>query len=136
MPCLCSATSAAVCGACRRLSSPSGRSPASKRCNRVALFTIDEAEALLPRITELLLDMQRCKREIDGLRDGLGHAVHASSGNGHVKDEPQLAEQRRRAESFVEQLNEGLAAINELGAELKDLDQGLIDFPYERDGRV
>ena len=102
----------------------------------MALFTLDEAEALLPRIRDILLDMQRCKREVDELRDGLGHAISASAGNGHVKDEPALGEQRRRAEALVEQLNHGLSEINALGAELKDVDQGLIDFPHERDGRV
>jgi hypothetical protein len=100
------------------------------------LFTLDQAEALLPRLNELLLDMQRCKREIDALRGDLGHAVHRSAGNGHVKDETELAGKRRRAEAFVEQLNAHLAEINTLGVELKDVDQGLLDFPHERDGRV
>ncbi len=102
----------------------------------MTLFTIEQAEALLPQLREILLDMQRCKREVDAVRGDLGHAVQAATGNGHVKDEPSLAEKRRRAESFVEQLNAGLARINELGVELKDMDQGLLDFPHEREGRV
>ena len=99
-------------------------------------FTLEQAEALLPQLRELLTEMQRCKRQVDALRDDLGHAVHSSTGNGHVKDESSLAEKRRRAESFVEQLNDGLAKINTLGVELKDIDQGLLDFPHEREGRV
>ena len=102
----------------------------------MTLFSIEQAEALLPQLREIVLDMQRCKREIDGVRGDLGHAAQSATGNGHVKDETTLAEKRRRAESFVEQLNEGLARINELGIELKDIDQGLLDFPHERDGRV
>lgn len=99
-------------------------------------FTLEQAEALLPEVRELLLDMQRCKREVDALRGDLGHAVHSATGNGHVKDESSLAEKRRRAESFVEQLNNGLARINALGVELKDVEQGLLDFPHEREGRI
>jgi hypothetical protein len=102
----------------------------------MALFSIAEAEALLPRLREILLDMQHCKREIDKVRDDLGSAVQAATGNGHVKDEPALAEKRQNAESLVERLNEGLARINQLGVELKDVDQGLLDFPHQRDGRV
>jgi hypothetical protein len=102
----------------------------------MTLFTIEQAEALLPQLREILLDMQRCKREIDGVRGDLGQAVQSATGNGHVKDESSLAEKRRRAEAFVEQLNSGLAQINELGVELKDIDQGLLDFPHEREGRV
>jgi hypothetical protein len=102
----------------------------------MTLFSIEEAEALLPRLREILDEMQRCKRAIDDVRGDLGQATQSATGNGHVKDEASLAEKRRRAESFVEQLNEGLAAINALGVELKDIDQGLLDFPHERDGRV
>jgi hypothetical protein len=99
-------------------------------------FTLAQAEALLPQLTDLVVDMQRCKREIDALRGDLGHAVERSTGNGHVKDEPDLAGKRRRAEAYVEQLNEHLARINALGVELKDIEQGLLDFPHESDGRV
>jgi hypothetical protein len=99
-------------------------------------FTREQAEALLPQLRDLLLEMQRCKREIDDLRGDLGQAVERSTGNGHVKDETDLAGKRRRAEAFVEQLNEHLARINALGVELKDVDQGLLDFPHEREGRV
>jgi hypothetical protein len=102
----------------------------------MTLFTRAQAEALLPELEEVLLDMQRCKREIDALRGDLGHAVERTAGNGHVKDESDLAGKRRRAESFVEQLNEHLSRINAMGVELKDLDQGLLDFPHEYDGRV
>lgn len=100
------------------------------------LFSIDEAEALLPQLREILLDMQRCKHAIDDVRGDLGQAVQSATGNGHVKDEGTLGEKRRRAEAFVEQLNAGLQKINALGVELKDIDQGLLDFPHERDGRV
>lgn len=100
------------------------------------LFTLDEAEALLPRAREELLAMQACKAQVDALRGDLGHAVGASTGNGHVRDEATLAAKRRRAESLVEELNERLARLNEWGVELKGLDEGLLDFPSERDGRA
>jgi hypothetical protein len=99
-------------------------------------FTVAEAEALLPRLREALLEMQRCKREIDVLRTQLVEKTESASGNGHVKDETALREQRRRAEALVERMNEVLADVNELGVEVKDVDQGLLDFPHERDGRV
>ena len=43
---------------------------------------------------------------------------------------------RREAQALVKRLNELLAEINGLGCELKGLDEGLIDFPTERDGRT
>jgi hypothetical protein len=100
------------------------------------LFTLEEAEDLLPRIRERLAAMQACKREVDAIRDYLEHAVSSTAGNGHVRDENTLAEKRRAAESLVEEINAGLRVLNDWGVELKGLDEGLIDFPSEREGRV
>ena len=100
------------------------------------LFTLAQAEALLPLVREQLLAMQAHKREVDELRGSFEHAAHKSTGNGHVKDEDALGEKRRRAEALVEQINERLARINEWGVELKGIDEGLIDFPSRRDERV
>jgi hypothetical protein len=100
------------------------------------LFTLEEAEALLPKARDELLAMQACKREIDVLREALVDVAGRATGNGHVKDEDSVAEKRRRAEALVEQLNERLARLNEWGIELKGLDEGLLDFPSEREGRV
>jgi hypothetical protein len=101
----------------------------------VRLYTLAEAQALLPQIREELAAMQACKREVDAIRGDLEHAAGKSSGNGHVKDERPLADKRRRAEALVEELNTRLQRFNEWGIELKGLDDGLVDFPSERDGR-
>jgi hypothetical protein len=100
------------------------------------LFTLDEAEAMLPQVRDEILGMQQAKREIDALRVSMQEVAHSATGNGHVKDENALAEKRRRAEALVEELNERLARINGWGIELKGIDEGLIDFPSDRDGRV
>jgi hypothetical protein len=100
------------------------------------LFTLEESEALLPALREELAAMRATKAELDGLREGLAHVVETSIGNGHVKDEDNVGRQRREAEALVEQLNERLARINGWGVELKGIDEGLFDFPSEREGRV
>jgi len=100
------------------------------------LFTIEEAEALLPQARDEVRAMQACKREIDVLRDVLVDVADRATGNGHVQEEVAVAEKRRRAEALVEQLNERLARLNEWGIEMKGLDEGLLDFPSDRDGRV
>lgn len=100
------------------------------------LFTLEQAEALLPQVREELLAMQALKRQVDGLRDELGHVAEKATGNGHVRDEDRVVRARRHAERLVEELNERLARINAWGIELKGLDEGLIDFPSEREGRV
>jgi hypothetical protein len=100
------------------------------------MFTLAQAEALLPQVRDELRAMQALKAEIDLLREALAHAVERSAGNGHVRSEDALAAQRRRAEELVEQLNERLARLNAWGVERMGHDEGLIDFPSEREGRV
>jgi hypothetical protein len=87
------------------------------------LFTLEQAEAMLPKVG-------------DDLRTALVHVVETSTGNGHVKDEDGLAQKRRRAEELVDDLNQRLTRINGWGIELKGIDEGLIDFPSEREGRT
>lgn len=100
------------------------------------LFTLAQAEELLPRVRDELLAMQTCKRELDTLRDELAHAVERSSGNGHVRHQDALVKKRLRAEALVNEINDRLARINGWGVELKGIDEGLVDFPSERAGRV
>ncbi len=100
------------------------------------LFTLEQAEAMLPEVRDELLSMQACKRELDDLRTALVRVAETSTGNGHVKDEDGLAQKRRRAEELVDDLNQRLMRINGWGIELKGIDEGLIDFPSERGGRT
>ena len=93
------------------------------------LFTVEEANALLPRLKELLDDLAIHR---DALREKAAHLepiLQAAKTNGGG---------RVGSEYGVEAYNLYLAIerIRELGVLLKDLDMGLLDFPHERDGRV
>src|SRR5437763_15403729 len=79
---------------------------------RMILFTLAQAEALLPQIRDELLAMQALKAEIDELRVDLSHVVQKSAGNGHVKDEEGIGQKRQRAETRVAELNERLERLN------------------------
>jgi hypothetical protein len=93
------------------------------------LFTVEEANALLPRLEELLREISVHR---DQMREKAPHLESillssASNGGGRVG-----------SEYGVEAYSLYLAAerIRELGVLLKDLDTGLLDFPHERDGRT
>ncbi|MBA3390517.1 MAG: DUF2203 domain-containing protein [Rubrobacter sp.] len=93
------------------------------------LFTVEEANALLPKLQELLLDVGRHR---DELREKAPHmepilTAAATNGGGRVG-----------SEYGVEAYNFYLAIerIREKGVILKDLEMGLVDFPHERDGRI
>lgn len=99
------------------------------------LFTLDEASALIPRLRDFLTEMQETKAQVDRLQSELAALSRAASGNGHLLV-AQMERKRREAQSLSERLNKGLEEINGLGCELKGLEEGLIDFPAEREGRT
>jgi hypothetical protein len=93
------------------------------------LFTVEEANALLPRLRELLADVSVHLR---ALRQKAPHlepilAAAGSNGGGRVGSEYGVEAYR---------LYVAIGHIRELGVLLKDLDRGLLDFPHERDGRI
>lgn len=99
------------------------------------LFTVEEAEALIPELTEILRSLQDCSRELEAVRRDLTTAARTAKGNGHVA-EPAARGSRQRAEELVAEINRLHARILGLGCELKGIEDGLIDFPAERDGRT
>ena len=103
------------------------------------LFTIDEANALLPRLTEIFrrMDPKLARlREIQDLVED-AEAYWHSKGEGMPEDERakygHLVAQAEEARGVVEA---DLREIQALGCELKDVQQGLIDFPARLEGNI
>jgi len=89
-------------------------------------FTLEEATGLLPRLTEILVEMRARRREPDRLRREFAEATARAAGDGHLL-ERELAEKRSAISDLARQ-------ITELGSELKDMDEGLVDFHALREG--
>ncbi len=101
---------------------------------RPRLFTLEEANALLPRLRNLLFQIQESKANHDRLEEQAEkYAQHVSS-NGHVV-EKKLNETRQELAKAATEVNSLIARVNELGCDVKDIDEGLVDFRTERDGR-
>jgi len=98
-------------------------------------FTLEEANALLPRLREILGEMQEKKAELDEVRGDLGQMTRTASGNGHLLAQ-QMDRKRRDGEALAARLNELLSEVHRMGCEMKGLEEGLIDFRSERDGRI
>ena len=93
------------------------------------LFSIDEANELIPDVAKKLQNIQRLYARIDGLRADARSAAEASNlgggmvgGTGYVR-------------SFYE-IGKLTTELHGDGIQLKDYSRGLIDFPCMRDGRV
>ena len=94
------------------------------------LFTVEEANALLPSVREILQRIQRSRRRLTPFRaDAKQAADKAEQGGGGINGGLAYA---KILTSFTSELSE----LEDLGVQLKDFDRGLIDFPSLRDGRV
>src|SRR5262249_47804311 len=92
------------------------------------LFTIEEANALLPEVKRLFAVIDRARATLRRLAPEAKRAS-ASPGGGGI---PCGYQYSAALATFIASTQEILG----LGIEIKDFDQGLIDFPSRRDGKV
>jgi hypothetical protein len=94
------------------------------------LFTIEEANALLPSVRDILQKIQRSRRRLaTSRREAKLAAEGAEQGGGGMEGGALYAIVLTH---FTAQMTE----LEGLGVQLKDFDRGLVDFPSLRGGRV
>ena len=98
-------------------------------------FTVDEARALLPRVRELAATLRERKSEYDRHLKANDLLIADRSVEGDVREEP-IARHRTALGVRVAAMQATIGELAGLGVEVKGLDQGLLDFPSERDGRA
>ncbi len=98
-------------------------------------FTLDEATALLPRLREILSEMQEKKPQVDAIREEIVGMTKTASGNGHLVSQD-VRDKQKAAQAVIRRLNELGSELTKLGCEVKGIEEGLIDFPSEREGRT
>ncbi len=94
------------------------------------LFTIEEANALLPTVRKVLVKIQQAHRQLSTNRGEAKKAAEgAERGGGGILNGPLYARQLLK-------LTELMGKLESIGVQLKDIDRGLVDFPSMREGRV
>lgn len=94
------------------------------------IFTIQEANALLPEVRIITGKIQRAHRKLSRYRDEAKKAAEAAEqGGGGMTDGVAYA-------AVLTELTLQIAELEALGVQLKDFERGLVDFPSLRDGRV
>lgn len=97
-------------------------------------FTLEEANALLPRLSEILAQTREAKAKHDELEELVEGYAERTSSNGHVV-EKELNEARQELAQANAEVKSLIEKVHEMGCELKDIEQGLVDFRAEREGR-
>ena len=93
------------------------------------LFTLEEANAMLPEIRRKLIRIQKLYEAVGEMREQASAAASASEfgggmegGSGYVR--------------LLYKVGKITTEIHEAGVQLKDYERGLIDFPSMRDDRI
>lgn len=93
------------------------------------LFTVSEANSLLPTIIPKLTEISRLYASINEMRDRSRAAARASSFGGGMEGGTGYV-------NALYSVGKLTTELTELGIEIKDYMRGLIDFPSMRSGRV
>jgi len=100
------------------------------------LFTIDEANAMLPLVRAITSDLSSLAKELaERQRRLVGLRNQRKSSSGDVYSE-ELEQVETDLAKDVERMKEYLRELLELGVEPKCADEGLVDFPTRIDGRI
>lgn len=92
-------------------------------------FTIDEANALIPRLEMLMERLQRTVLLVrSAVQEGESETTVRTTGD-VLRVRPELA-------PYVAEIEGTVAEIEKLGCQFKGIDLGLVDFPADVDGRT
>lgn len=97
------------------------------------IFSLDEANALIPRLELIMERMQRRGIELREAIEVLAREGGEPMMNIEVSD---LLERRPELQELVDELEQLIREIESCGCQFKGLELGLVDFPSEIDGQI
>jgi hypothetical protein len=94
------------------------------------IFTIQEANSLLPSVRDIVANIQRAHKDFSPYQEQARKAAQAAEqGGGGLRDGVRYA-------NLLTRLTTLTSDLEALGVQLKDYERGLVDFPSLREGRV
>ena len=99
------------------------------------IFTLDEAQMLLPILESLLRQAIHGKKLVEDVDNELQETAHRVFLNGGMMlNVVHLARRKAEREKAIRRIKDALAEIDATGVQVKDLDIGLLDFPCKVEG--
>jgi hypothetical protein len=98
-------------------------------------FTAEEANEALLEVRPLTEELVGHRRALVALQERQSAVTTRIAGNGGNVEPHELEEVQEQLDEEVAGIARCVARIHEVGALVKDLDDGLVDFPATRDGR-
>jgi hypothetical protein len=102
----------------------------TERTENLKLFTVDEANGLLPVVEPILMQIRSCHLKVQSFRELASAAAEsAEHGGGGMEGGSNYVQ------ALID-LSKQAIKIDEMGVQMKDFGKGLIDFPSQREDRV
>lgn len=103
-------------------------------------FDLDAANETLPELRTILETLRDERTQLIALRDEFARqtAPETAPGDAPSRERNLAAERRRlrlRMQGVIDQMQAGVARIDELGVTLREIETGLVDFPALVNGR-
>jgi hypothetical protein len=101
------------------------------------MFTLAEAQTLLPVLESLLKKAQQAgtkAAELEVEFERLRQQIFLAGGT-HI-DVASTARRRAERDKALQETQDTLSEIDEIGVQVKDLDKGLLDFPCAMEGKT
>ena len=98
-------------------------------------FTPEEANEALEAVRPLVEQMVGHRRALAEAQERQAAIAQRIAGNGGGMQPSELAEARAGAERAARAVMRCVEKIHAIGAQVKDLDRGLVDFPAQRGDR-
>jgi len=99
------------------------------------LFTLEQANAMLPLVRAITTDLMSLSGDVIERRQRLDHLSSRDSGAGDVYSD-ELKQVENELEIDTTRLREYIEELKALGVEPKGFPQGLVDFPSLVDDRL
>jgi len=100
------------------------------------LFTVEEANTMLPLVRAIAGDMVGLARDVDERRERLNRINDGREADSSDPYTDEVAQIEQELGKDIERLNEYARELTQLGVECKGAMQGLVDFPAKMDGRI
>lgn len=100
------------------------------------LFTVEQANAMLPLVRAICTDLSRLSLDVIERRQRLNYLATGEEREPGDPYSDEVAQIEAEIEQDAARLQEYVAELSELGVEPKNGVEGLVDFPCEMDGRI
>lgn len=108
-------------------------------------FDLDAANETIPELRTILETLRDERQQLISLRDEFARTTALETSPGGASDDSaatrareQAAQRKRlrlRMQGVIDQMQAGVARIDELGITLREIETGLVDFPALANGR-